>query len=72
LVSTSTPRGWSEQEVIDLYRFIDWVLTLLLEIEAAFRDDLETYKRGENMPYISAIERMGIPATKTVPSRNFK
>jgi hypothetical protein len=33
-------RGWSAQEVIDLYRFIDWVLTLPLELEAAFRDDL--------------------------------
>ena len=52
-------RGWSEQEIIDLYRFIDWVLTLPLELEAAFRDDLETYERGKNMPYISAIERMG-------------
>jgi Domain of unknown function (DUF4351) len=52
-------RGWSEQEVIDLYRFIDWVLTLPIELEAAFRDDLETYERGKNMPYISAIERMG-------------
>ena len=52
-------RGWSQQEVIDLYRFIDWVLTLPLELEEAFRDDLETYERGKNMPYISAIERMG-------------
>lgn len=52
-------RGWSEQEIIDLCRFIDWVLTLPLELEAAFRDDLETYERGKNMPYISAIERMG-------------
>ena len=52
-------RGWSQQEVIDLYRFIDWVLTLPLELEAAFRDDLETYERGKNMPYISTIERMG-------------
>jgi Domain of unknown function (DUF4351) len=52
-------RGWSEQEIIDLYRFIDWVLTLPLELESAFRDDLETYERGKNMPYISAIERMG-------------
>ena len=50
---------WSQQEVIDLYRFIDWVLTLPLELEEAFRDDLETYERGKNMPYISAIERMG-------------
>ncbi len=52
-------RGWSEQEIIDLYRFIDWVLTLPVELEEAFREDLETYERGKNMPYISAIERMG-------------
>jgi hypothetical protein len=52
-------RGWSEQEVIDLYRFIDWVLTLPPELEEAFREDLQTYERGKNMPYISAIERMG-------------
>jgi Domain of unknown function (DUF4351) len=52
-------RGWSEQEVIDLYRFIDWVLTLPPELEKAFRDDLETYEREKNMPYISAIEKMG-------------
>lgn len=52
-------RGWSQQEIIDLYRFIDWVLTLPLELEEAFRDDLETYEREKNMPYISAIERMG-------------
>jgi Domain of unknown function (DUF4351) len=24
-----------------------------------FREDLETYERGKNMPYISAIEKMG-------------
>ena len=52
-------RGWTEQEVIDLFRFIDWVLTLPPELEEAFRQDLETYERGKNMPYISAIERMG-------------
>ena len=52
-------RGWTEQQIIDLYRFIDWVLTLPPELEEAFRQDLETYERGKNMPYISAIERIG-------------
>ena len=52
-------RGWKEQEIIDLYRFIDWVLTLPPELEEAFRQDLETYERGKNMPYLSTIERMG-------------
>jgi predicted transposase YdaD len=35
------------------------VLTLPPELEEAFREDIETYERGKNMPYISAIERMG-------------
>jgi hypothetical protein len=52
-------RGFSEREVIDLYRFIDWVLRLPPKLEAAFRNELETYERGKNMPYISTIERMG-------------
>jgi hypothetical protein len=52
-------RGLSEQQVIDLYRFIHWVLTLPPELEAAFREELETYERGKNMPYISAIEKTG-------------
>ena len=52
-------RGWTEQQIIDLYRFIDWVLTLPPELEEAFRQDLETYERGKNMPYLSTIERMG-------------
>jgi Domain of unknown function (DUF4351) len=43
----------------EAYRSIDWVLTLPLELEEAFREDLETYERGKNMPYISAIEKMG-------------
>ena len=35
------------------------MLTLPPELEEAFRQDLETYERGKNMPYISAIERIG-------------
>ena len=52
-------RGWSKQEIIDLYRFIDWVLTLPPELEESFRQDIVNYEREKNMPYISTIERMG-------------
>ncbi len=34
-------RGWSRQEVIDLFRFVDWVLALPSELESAFREDLK-------------------------------
>ena len=52
-------QGWSRQEVIDLYLFIDWVLTLPPELEAAYQQDLKTYEEENNMPYISSIERTG-------------
>jgi hypothetical protein len=52
-------QGWSRQQVIDLYRFIDWVLTLPPELEAAYQQDVKTYEENQNMPYISSIERTG-------------
>jgi predicted aldo/keto reductase-like oxidoreductase len=35
------------------------VLTLPLELEEAFKEDLKTYERGKKMPYISSIESIG-------------
>ncbi len=52
-------KRYSRQEVIDLFRFIDWVLTLPAELEEAFRNDLAIYEGDKNMPYITSIERMG-------------
>jgi Domain of unknown function (DUF4351) len=52
-------RGWSRQEIIDLYRFLDWVLTLPPELEAAYQQDLKTYEEENNVAYISSIERTG-------------
>jgi hypothetical protein len=51
-------KGYSRQEVIDLFRFIDWVLTLPANLETAFRTDLTTYEGEKQMAYISSIERL--------------
>jgi hypothetical protein len=50
-------RGYREQEVIDLYRFVDWVLTLPSDLAEAFKTDLIAYEGEKNMPYISELER---------------
>jgi hypothetical protein len=50
-------RGYSRQEIVDLYRFVDWVLTLPPDLAEAFKTDLIVYEGGKNMPYISEIER---------------
>jgi hypothetical protein len=50
-------RGYSQQQVTDLYRFVDWVLTLPPDLAGAFKTDLIVYEGEKNMPYISEIER---------------
>jgi hypothetical protein len=49
-------RGYSQQEVTDLYRFVDWVLTLPPDLAEPFKTDLIVYEGKKNMPYISEIE----------------
>jgi predicted transposase/invertase (TIGR01784 family) len=57
-------RGYGRQEVLDLFRFIDWVLTLPPELEKSFDQDLAIYEGDQNMPYITSIERNGIRRAK--------
>ncbi len=57
-------RGYSEQAVIDLYRFVDWVLTLPPDLAEAFNNDLIAYEEEKNMPYLSELERSSLAAGK--------
>jgi hypothetical protein len=57
MVCLSFHRGYSQQQVTDLYRFVDWVLTLPPDLAEAFKTDLIVYEGEKNMPYISEIER---------------
>jgi Domain of unknown function (DUF4351) len=52
-------RGYEQQQIIDLFRFIDWVLMLPPELAKAFRNDLIAYEGEKNMPYITSIEKDG-------------
>ncbi len=52
-------QGYPRQEIIDLFRFIDWVLTLPPELAKSFRNELIAYEGEKNMPYITSIERDG-------------
>jgi Domain of unknown function (DUF4351) len=64
LMTTMYERGYSRQEVIDLFRFIEWVMVLPPELEKAFKNDLATYEEEKNMPYISNLERESREAGK--------
>jgi predicted transposase/invertase (TIGR01784 family) len=53
-------RGYERQDILNLFRFIDWILELPEDLKRSFRDDLEEYERENQMPYVTSIERMGI------------
>jgi hypothetical protein len=52
-------RGYNRQQVLDLFRFIDWVLTLPEALKQEFWQDLRTFEEECRMPYITSIEEIG-------------
>ncbi|MCK5508974.1 MAG: hypothetical protein KAI50_10710 [Desulfobacterales bacterium] len=52
-------KGYSKTGILNLYRFIDWVLTLPEALEKIFLEDLRQYEKEKNMPYITSAERIG-------------
>jgi hypothetical protein len=52
-------RGYYRQEVLDLYRFIDWLLQLPEELEAQVWQQIVQFEEAQHVTYISTAERMG-------------
>jgi hypothetical protein len=51
-------RGYERQDILNLFRFIDWILELPEDLKRSFRDELEAYERERQMPYVTSIEQM--------------
>jgi predicted transposase/invertase (TIGR01784 family) len=52
--------GYERQDILNLYRFIDWLMRLPTDLEYQFKEQLDQYEQERQMPYITSIERMGI------------
>jgi hypothetical protein len=53
-------RGFSRQDILELFRFIDWVMILPEELETRFSDAILEYEEEMQMPYVTNVERKGI------------
>ena len=53
-------RAYSKDQVLNLYSFIDWLLSLPKELEKVFFEDLKVYEKERNMRYVTNAERFGI------------
>ncbi|HIK10088.1 MAG TPA: transposase, partial [Oscillatoriaceae cyanobacterium M33_DOE_052] len=53
-------RGYSRQDILELARLIDWMMTLPVELEQGFQVEMRNYEEGNKMPYVTSWERFGI------------
>jgi hypothetical protein len=56
--------GWTRDDIIRLYRFIDWIMVLPAEMENIYHEKLMDYERKVNMQYITTAERIGMEKGK--------
>ena len=53
-------RGYTREDVIQLFRFIDWLLRLPREAEALFWSEIQAHEEEKKMPYVTSVEKIGI------------
>ncbi len=53
-------KGYGREDVLSLFRFIDWLLQLPEAAEQTFWEKVQAYEEEGKMTYITSVERMGI------------
>lgn len=53
-------RGWSRADVLQLYRFMDWVLALPEALEQQYLDEVYRLEEETHMRYVTSAERIGL------------
>ena len=52
--------GYNQDDVLNLFRFLDWLLKLPKGLEAEFWQELSIYEEERKMPYVTSVEKIGI------------
>ena len=52
--------GYGREDVVHLFRFVDWMMRLPEELEEGFWHEVRQYEEVKHMPYITSVERLGI------------
>ncbi len=51
--------GYNQDQIVRLYRFIDWLMALPPELESQFVDAVIAIEEAAKMPYVTSAERIG-------------
>jgi hypothetical protein len=52
-------KSYNRRQILDLFRFIDWVIVLPEGLGDSFWNDLKTYEEERKMTYVTSIEKIG-------------
>ena len=53
-------RGFAKEQVINLFRFIEWVMTLPPKLEQRLQQEIYDYEESNKMPYLARFERVAM------------
>ena len=59
LVRNLYERGYSQKDVRELFRLIDWLMVLPPALNSVFWQDVDKIQEKKRMPYITSIQRVG-------------
>ncbi len=51
-------RGYSREDILGLFRFLDWVMVLPKELAHSFIQEVRSYEEVQKMRYVTSIERL--------------
>ncbi|AFY81086.1 transposase [Oscillatoria acuminata] len=60
LVQNLSERGYSEKDIIKLFRLLDWMMTLPESLQQSFDTKLKNYQEEQKMPILSNMERRAL------------
>ncbi len=60
LVKRLYGKGYRKEDILLLYKFIDWLITLPEELIPKFHEEIIRYEEEKKMPYITTAEKIGI------------
>ena len=52
-------RGYTRQQILEIFRVLDWILQLPRDLELEFTRELMAFEEQAKMPYITSIQRIG-------------
>jgi hypothetical protein len=50
--------GYNADELREIFRFVDWMMSLPEELSRKFEEDLTALEESLNMPYVTSVERI--------------